>query len=376
MSSGGMSVPAGTPVYSAPMSIPGAYNTMGNYYNAPVATPAPAPTPKPQGGSGPTPTAATTAPAGSGFDMNAWNDALNTYYSPAYSRLDSLAQQYRDQEPLAEQQVNNQYNQALIPIEDNLNTGTSNISQQRQDVYQGQQSAISQARQLYNELMQQGIAKFGAGSSAGPAYAAILGKQTSSNIGGAMQTATNANSKLDSELNNLTKFIGSQKSSLAEQKLTAIGKVQQDLKDKLAAIDSQKGQLDQSKAEQQMQALIDARNRAYQIEDASTAFQRQIDLFNAQTQASIAQKYSVNNGISSDALSQFTKLAPILGIQPAAQVLGIDLSKVQGQLTPYATGTWINLGNGTYYNNQTGEYSQTPPAQSIDAISGILTGNR
>lgn len=262
-------------------------------------------------------------------------DAINNYYTPAMDALNQRASEYGTQLPVTQSKVNDMYNSALTPINERQTQGETLIGTQRTDTTNAKVSAISQARQLYNELLQQGLSKFGGASSAGGAYAAIIGKQIAKNMGGIEQTNAQGNQKLDTELKNLSDFTSNQKIDLESKRTTALEQVQADYDNNIKEINAQKDTLEADKAAQRITALKEARDRAYAVQDAATSYQRQLDLFNQQTQATLASKYTVNGGISADAIATFTKLisAGVPAIN-AATMSGIDPSMVQGIISP------------------------------------------
>ena len=262
-------------------------------------------------------------------------NAINEYYNPAMETLNLRKSQYDTQLPVTQQRVTDMYTAALTPLNERLATGETNINTQRTDTSNAKDSAISQARQLYNELLQQGLSKFGGASSAGGAYAAIIGKQIAKNMGGIEQTNAQSNAKLDTEWKNLSDFVSQQKIDLDTKKRDALTQVQTDYDNAIKEIDIQKNTLESDKAAQRITALKEARDRAYAVQDAATAYQNQLDLFDKQTQATLANQYSLKSGISADAIATFTKLisAGVPAIN-AAQMSGIDSSLVQGIVTP------------------------------------------
>jgi hypothetical protein len=174
-------------------------------------------------------------------------------------------------------------------------------------------------------------------------------------------------------LRNLQDFVSKQKITLGEKKQTALDQVKADFDTKMREIEGQKGVLDQAKAQQKMDELISARQRAYDIEDAATSFQRQIDLFEKEKSYQLSQSYSVNTGISNQALTQFRNLMSS-GLTPtqASQLTGVDLSQIQGTISP--TNAWKDLGNGTYMNLTTGEVQYGSSGMSPADLSGSITG--
>lgn len=288
-----------------------------------------------------------------------FEQALNDYYNPAFSRLDSLEQGYNQELPTAQAGVENSFADAINTVNNNFAQSEAGIQAQSRDVDSGKKSAISQARQLYNELSQRGLSRFGAGTSAGGAYSEIIGRQTAQNMGSAEQTAADANVKLDNELRNLTNFVTTQKTNLGEKKKTALAQLKNDFDAKIRDINAQRGQLESDKAAQRIAELQNARQRAYEIETADKAFQRQIDLFNEEKKSALASQYSVNGGISTQAINAFKSLAPVIGTVAAAKMAGLDLSTVQGMIRPQAT-QWKSMGDGRWINTETGEMSIDP----------------
>jgi hypothetical protein len=296
-------------------------------------------------------------------------NAINEYYNPAMDILNQRASQYATQLPVTQQRVTDMYNASLTPLNERLTTGEANINTQRTDTSNAKDSAISQARQLYNELLQQGLSKFGGASSAGGAYAAIIGKQVARNMGGIEQTNAQSNAKLDTEWKNLSDFVSQQKIDLDTKKRDALSQVQADYDNAIKEIDIQKNTLESDKAAQRISALKEARDRAYAVQDAATAYQNQLDLFDKQTQATLSNKYSLNSGISAEAIATFTKLisAGIPAIN-AAQMSGIDASLVQGVISPNQI---IKDAFGNPIDPQTGQIIPGASSYGSTSVQGV-----
>lgn len=310
------------------------------------------------GGSGAGKNTTTTNPTASDFGAPSagdFNAAIDEIYNPAMERLNSLYGQLESQQPLALQQLQTSYNQSLLPLDERLTQGQADIQSQQQDVRTGEMDAMSQARRLYNELTQNTIARYGAGSSAGPAISEIIGREVSNQMGNARNIAGQAYQKLTTDARNLSDFIGRQKEVLGQKLADAQETIRAEFRARAAEIDAQRGALAQSKSEQKLAELQRARERAFQLQDQADAFARQLTMFENEKAAELASRYNVNQGISTEALNAFRQLAPVVGTEAAAGLAGVDLSSVRGVTAPFGTGGYRELPDGRLMDIYTGE---------------------
>lgn len=260
--------------------------------------------------------------------------AIEQMFAPTASYLESLEKSYQEKLPLAEEQLKTSYEEALIPVEERQATQQALIGKQQQDVETQRQSALAQSRQLYNEMVQNIVSRFGAGVSTGPAAMELLGRQAYGQISGVQQTAEKALSALTDETKRLADFAGRQKEVLATKKQQALEGLRQEFRDKLLAVQGMRAASEVEKAKARLGAMQEYRDRAWAIQDADTTYQQQLALFEQTKQSQLAQTFSANTGIGPEASLTFTRLiASGKGFLPeqAARITGIDLSQY---LTP------------------------------------------
>lgn len=307
------------------------------------------------GGGAAAPTSPTVPTAPEGPSQDDFNNALSEYFAPAAARLDTLRSNAEAGLPLAEQKLRTSHEEALVPLEERLTTGLQGIEEQRGETAEGRENTISSIRRFVNEAAQRGLTRFGAGSSAGGAFSEIVGREAAGQLGQAENIATKAFSKLSTDARNLQDFVGRQKTVLAQKLEDGLNTVREEFRNRIAEIDAQRGQLEQAKAQAKLDELATARQRAFDLQDAADAYARQIDLFEREKESQLAQQYAVNQGVSTEALNLFSKLAPSVGYVAAANLTGIDPSQLQGVVAPYGSAQYRDLGNGLLQNIQTGE---------------------
>lgn len=214
---------------------------------------------------------------------------LNSIYQPGMDYLNSLEQNYRNEQPGAESKIATGYNDALNTLQNNLSTQESSLSKQEGKVTASKQSALAEARQLYNELAQKYGALFGSRSSAGPFATELLGRETQKQFGNIQTGAQSAYNDINTERQRLTDYTNQQRVMLDQKKNDAIFELQKAFTNGLSQIQSQRAVLEQQKASQRYDLLVQAREQAQQISAAEKAYQQQIDAFYTQQQAQLGQ---------------------------------------------------------------------------------------
>ncbi len=304
---------------------------------------------------------------------------INAIYAPGQEYLNTLESQYRAELPEAEKAVETSYEEAMIPIQEREATGKAQISEQEQETEAEKTNALAQARQVFNELSQGLISKFGAGTSTGPAASEILGRQVQQQFGGIQQTAAKALSKLADEGRRLTDFVGRQKEVLKQKKAEAITNLRNEFNRNLAQVQATRGQLESEKAAKRLDQLNRYREQAFQIEQADKAFQRQIDLFKLSKEEQLSNKFSVDTGISKDAINVFSQLAKYMPAQEAWAMAGLPSQMVEpvpgknysAIVSPSFKEPWKWIAEkGMWYNEDTGEYSATGPEGTPGGTTG------
>lgn len=224
-----------------------------------------------------------------GYQAPSFEDQLNAIFNPTADFLNQLEAQYRSEQPEAEAQVTSSFNRALTPIQEKEATELAGLDKQEGVVNRGETNALGEARQRFNELSQRNIAMFGTGTSAGPGAQELLSRETAKQFGSIGQEATAGRTEIESERTRVKTFTAKKKAELEEQKQEAIRNVQSEFRRGLLQINQSRAANESAKAQARLELLQQAQQQAFQIEQANTAFQRSIDMFEREKTANLAQ---------------------------------------------------------------------------------------
>ena len=220
------------------------------------------------------------------------SEELNSIYAPAIENLNQQESYLRSSQPAYEAQVASEAQLSVDKLNAQKAQGYQNFGLQRNDLEQQKQSAWSEARNLYNELSQRGVSRFGGTGSAGRAYSEILGRETqksltsaNSILGRGLAQVTQAQNKLDSDVQ-----IGLQEIDFRkDQGIQAIkDKFNQDI----MSINSNRAMIESAKAEARIEALREARIASYNWNEAQENYKQQLKLYSTQ------QQVGLNNSIN------------------------------------------------------------------------------
>lgn len=188
---------------------------------------------------------------------NAYGEA-NNYYNDIYNRTLGGKQDFL-----------NQYTapyDALQPGIDTTYKQGQTLNQQQQGQVQNQsQSALDDAKRLFNELTQGVRQRFGGSNSAGEFANEFYGRQLQQNMGNIQNTTGQNMKSLLDKASGLQDQHSAQIQQLGYQKAAALSQAQDAFNQRLSAIDDARGQLAQQKAAMKIDALKDYKNTINQI---------------------------------------------------------------------------------------------------------------
>ena len=221
---------------------------------------------------------------------------LNEIYSPLFGTLESQKQQYESQLPGYQQQVTGEFERGLEDVTGQEAESQRQLAKQGTSVQESEANALQKARQVYNELSQRYGALFGSRTSAGPFAMEILGRETQKQFGDVGKLATQGMQAVSDEKNRLTTWVNTQKNEWGRKKNEAMNNLTISFNNAIQQINAQRGQLESDKASRRYDILAQARERASQIEAADVAFNRQLQLFQAE-RGSQMQSATQNLGV-------------------------------------------------------------------------------
>lgn len=233
------------------------------------------------------------------------NDQINQAYQPTMDYLNQLSNEYSlTGQPYqsAETALKDNYG-ALVPaVENRAKEQNTALDTQGQQVTNREQNALAQARQLYNELSQSNLARFGTGSSAGGASNEILGRATSQQFGTIGQTAEAGVQAITQERQKVADFVQEKKTQFDAAQKDAINNLQNSFRDKLNQIGLMKAQTEQAKTQARLDLLGQYRQQAFNLQAARQTADLQLETWLKQKQAGLDQvaAFSTNPNIGTN----------------------------------------------------------------------------
>lgn len=216
------------------------------------------------------------------------SEQLDAAYRPAYSNLDAVEAQYKQEYPTAQQFIEQSYGEITPQLESEQKTRLAGIQAQRESGMTEKKSQIAKAQQLYNELRQSGLTRFGGASSTGEAYGELLGRTTAQQMGQTEQQFGQYFRQLDQEETNINDFYAKQKTNLEKDKQLKLQQLKNDFDAQIRQINTQRTTLDSEKAARRLAALQEYSAQARQMQYENATFQRNLDLWRQSKDEAIA----------------------------------------------------------------------------------------
>lgn len=213
---------------------------------------------------------------------NLWNNFgdYSGAVDNAYNDANNLLNQQESGVKAGEQDL---YNQATAPydaqrplLDQALNEGQTAVESAKMGVRKDEQNALSAARNLYQELNQAGIQRFGGSSSAGEFANQLLGREFQRNVGKAFDTAGQNIQKLVDKGIQIKQNYDTQLQSLETQKQGALSQARDVFRQRLDQINNTRLGLSENKAQLKLQALQQLRSEAMQIAQQHEQFRQQL----------------------------------------------------------------------------------------------------
>ncbi len=277
--------------YGAPLYRSNAWNTNERVANTNPRTGALAPTPQP--GPAPAPQQSNNYSFGDPnnpdlsnpvkqTDYNNWKnsgngtqsieDLISEQYGPALEALRGI-----------EGSLLTGKTESLGNVESQFGTGGENIGREQTELEaslaeQGRRlgesarGAYADATRAYNNLVQQGMSRFGAGSSAGGAIQELVNQEFLRSRGKMGQQEVQGQQDLGMEQTKLNNYIAQKKGDLDTWKNDAILKINENFRSSMDEIAFRKGDIEANKTRDKIAALQSAVNQANEIKSANRQY--------------------------------------------------------------------------------------------------------
>lgn len=162
---------------------------------------------------------------------------------------------------------------------------------------QTEQTALSEARRLYNELLQRNNQQFGGvgGSSAGQASGEIAARELQRNSGSIQRQTTDQINSLNKQYSDFENTVNSQIRELNLQKDLALAQAKEAFRQRLDQINSAKAELGVNKANAKLNLMQQFRQRVQQINDTVSSQQFQLEAQRQSAQLSLSNQIAAMN---------------------------------------------------------------------------------
>jgi hypothetical protein len=232
---------------------------------------------------------------GTGQTFGSYGDftgAIDSAYGEANNILGQQEQSIRAGEQDLYKQATSPFDAQRPMLDQALQEGQQGVATAQQGVKKDEANALSAARNLYQELNQAGIQRFGGSSSAGEFANQLLGREFQKNVGKAYETSGQNMQKLVEKGIQIKQNYDTQLQSLETQKQGALSQARDVFRQRLDQINNTRLGLSENKAQLKLQALQQLRSEAMAISQQHEQFRQQLFLQSQAADQSLKQSIS------------------------------------------------------------------------------------
>jgi len=259
--------------------------------------------------------------------------ARNPYegiYDEANKALTDYATSLRADQPTMEADISAQGEAQKRTIEAQRQEGLGTIGTQRTQAQASSESAIAEARRIASEQMKGLQAQFGSATGTGGFTGEIMGRETARNIAGTRTALAQTMDQLNLAETSLIREADNQIFQIETQTNAAINDTRRQLRDQLAQINLQKGQLEADKATMRITALQNYQLTLRQLEAQKEQSMMQIEA-NKQT---ALQNFEFEKALIAEKAKYDTDSSSVTTAEDTADKLKVitDYNKITGGL--------------------------------------------
>lgn len=221
----------------------------------------------------------------------------------------------------AESAVRKDYPNALAEAESIYNTNKSvlgnqkadagvTIENQRTKARQTKESALAEARRMYQEQQIGANQRFGGSSSAGQAFSELQAREQARNFGLTQRQFADTQTTLDQQSAKIDRDYNTSLLQLDQQKQTLTAQATKDFEGKLLQIAQSRAMIGQAKAEAKLNALMDYRNQIMSINMQNQQFEQQVALMREQARLQLTNFGESAQSALSNAISAASNYNP------------------------------------------------------------------
>ena len=218
------------------------------------------------------------------------DEQINQMFSGAFADLSNQEAGTRAQKDFMLGEAQRAGEEQSQILENRRTQGRQQLTDEEQTTRKQEASALSQARQLFNELNQYNLARFGSGTSAGQAAMELLGRSTQQGIGNVTQQAAENINKIKTAWKNLDDFVEQNKLKVAKDVESKRQEVINWFNSAIGQINANRQMLEGEKAQKRYEVLQGRTNFLNEIKRQEWEFGQQLESWKQSRQADLASQ--------------------------------------------------------------------------------------
>lgn len=231
------------------------------------------------------------------------NDQINSIYDPSMALLGQQESNVRSQADTQKQGLNDQatYLQQMLDSQVKQLQGQTTDQQNALDL--GKRSALDQASNMFNQLQQQVQSKFGQGTGAGAFISDLQGQELLRNQGKIQSGYTDSVKAITDYANKVQEQSFTEYQRIQRELNTGIKSIDDELQNRLTAINGDRTQLQSAKNQQKMDVLRSAMENARNMQNQRDSALFNLNLWKEQQQTLVKNQISTLQSGYADTLS-------------------------------------------------------------------------
>jgi hypothetical protein len=199
-------------------------------------------------------------------------DLISEQYGPALEALKGIEGSLLTGQTEALGNVDTQYASGQKTIGGEQTELEASLAEQGRRLGETARGAYADATRAYNNLIQQGMSRFGAGSSAGPAMQELVNQEFLRSRGKMGQQEVQGQQDLGMEQTKLNNYISQKKTDLDTWKNDAVLKINENFRTSMDEIAFRRGDIEANKTRDKIAALQTAIGQAQEVKNADKTY--------------------------------------------------------------------------------------------------------
>lgn len=278
-----------------------------------------------------------TSPEGQIFgNQDEYYRQIDDAYKGSYDYLNQAESAVRGDLPNALAEAESIYKTNQSQLDNSKANANTTLNQQKTKAMSTKDSALADARRMFQEQSIGAQQRFGGASSAGQAFSEIQARELARQQGSTQRQFTEIDQGIETQRAQVDREYQTGLLQLEQQKQSAITSANRDFQNKLLQISQNRAQLGQAKAEARLGALSELRNQIFAINQQTQQFQQALELQRqASGQAVSGYGSAINPGLQqlSSAVSAYDPMA-----NSQQSMYGATQGMNQGAQQPQFTG--------------------------------------